>query len=143
MAGGRSGTVRREARMARILAIDDDEAIRTLLRDVLTREGHEVLLARNGVEALKAFTADPCELVITDIIMPDKEGIETIVELRRHDPQVPIIALSGAGTGGFDYLRFAKKLGATHTLAKPVRISDLRQIVAECLAPADGLRAAN
>jgi len=121
--------------VARILAIDDDEGIRVMLREVLTREGHDVRLARNGEEALQLLGEHPCELVITDIVMPRKEGIETIVELRRSHPEVRIIALSGVGSGGGDdYLRFAEKLGATRTLSKPVRVSDLRRIVAECLA---------
>ncbi len=119
--------------MARILAIDDDEAVRSLLSNALTREGHEVRLARNGDEALKVLAANPCELVITDIVMPGKEGIETILELRRNHPEVRIIALSGSDAG-LDYLRFAEKLGAMRTLAKPVRLADLRQMVAECLA---------
>ena len=121
--------------MARILAIDDDEAIRLVLRDALMREGHQVYVARNGEEALKLLEDHPCELVITDIVMPGKEGIETIVELRRSHPEVRIIALSGAGSGGGDdYLRFAEKLGAMRTLAKPMRISDLREVVNQCLA---------
>lgn len=121
--------------MARILAIDDDEGVRLMLREVLTREGHEVRLARNGEEALQLLSRHPCDLVITDIVMPRKEGIETIVELRRSHPEVRIIALSGVGSGGGDdYLRFAEKLGAMRTLSKPVRVSDLRRVVSECLA---------
>lgn len=119
--------------MARILAVDDDEAVRSLLSEVLTREGHEVRLASNGDEAIRALGAGPCDLVITDIVMPGKEGIETIVELRRTHPEVRIIALSGSDAG-LDYLGFAEKLGATRTLVKPVRLGDLRRAVSECLS---------
>lgn len=106
--------------MARILLVDDDEPLRKALRLTLVKMGHEVLEARNGYEALHLYAAEPPELVLTDIIMPEKEGLETIQELRRLNPSVKIIAMSGGGRGsGIDYLKVAKKMGVALTLNKP------------------------
>ena len=86
--------------MARILVVDDEEGIRTLLRNILVREGHHVTTAADGVEALQVVDTQPVDLVITDLIMPEKEGVETISELRKRFPAVKIIAMSGGGMGG-------------------------------------------
>lgn len=121
--------------MARILVIEDDDQTRDLLREMLERDGYEVVDVPNGNLGLKQQRENPCQLVITDILMPDKEGIETIMEMRRDDPQVPIIAISGGGVaGGLDYLAVAKNLGARHTFAKPVDRRELLAAVAAELA---------
>lgn len=106
--------------MASILLVEDDEQLRSMLRIVLDRAGHEVQEAGNGKEALEIYSRRPTDLIVTDIVMPDKEGLETILEFRRSYPDVKIIAMSGGGrTGAQNYLELAKKLGADHILTKP------------------------
>jgi DNA-binding response OmpR family regulator len=106
----------------RILLIDDDEMLRQTIRKMLESAGHEVVEAENGRAGLDAFRKQGIDAVVTDIIMPQKEGIETIRELRALDAQVRIVAISGGGrTHKMDFLNLATKLGATATLAKPFR----------------------
>jgi YesN/AraC family two-component response regulator len=106
--------------MASILIIEDDDQLRAMLREMLGRTGYEVTEARNGNEGIKLYRENPTDLVITDIIMPEKEGVETIIELKRDFPDVNIIAISGGGRiPAEEYLRMVKKLGAKHTLVKP------------------------
>jgi len=107
--------------MARILLIDDDEQVLDMLYESLTREGYDVLRASNGEQGLRLYRQKPVDLIITDIIMPEKEGIETIIELRRDFPDVKIIAMSGGGRiGTKDYLHLAKIFGVQRTFTKPV-----------------------
>lgn len=107
--------------MARILIIDDEEQIRNLLREILEAEGHEIIVADNGKTGTKLYRENPAEIIITDLIMPEQEGLETIIELKREYPTVKIIAISGGGRmAPENYLIVAKKLGATYTFAKPV-----------------------
>ncbi len=111
---------------ARILLIDDDEQLRRMLRHALERSGYAVVEAQNGVEGLRLFKESPVDLVITDILMPEKEGLETIVELLRACPTVKIIAMTGGGrTGHLDFLAIAGKLGAHHALRKPFSLQEL------------------
>lgn len=121
--------------MARILIIDDDPLVRQVLRDWLEPRGYEVVEAENGNVGLKLFKEKPAELVITDIVMPDKEGIETIRELRRDFPEVKIIAVSGGGQlmPGATCLTLAEGLGVERTLAKPVNFTELSETVRELL----------
>jgi DNA-binding response OmpR family regulator len=123
--------------MARILIIDDDDQVRKMLRLTLNAAGFDVVEAQDGNVAMKFFRQDPLvDLVITDLIMPDKEGIETIIELRRDFPQVPIIAISGGGgIDPDDYLILAKKLGAKITLEKPFSRKDIIDAVNELIIP--------
>jgi DNA-binding response OmpR family regulator len=86
--------------MSRILVIDDDEQIRGMLRQVLGCEGYEVVEASNGKDGMALFRAAPADLVISDILMPEQEGLQTIRELRREFPTVKIITISGGGPGG-------------------------------------------
>jgi len=117
-----------------ILVIDDDEPIRLLLRAILEREGYRVLEAPDGNEGIKQFTEIPTDLVITDLIMPGKEGIETIRELRQKFPGVKIIAVSGGGRIGPDsYLKMAKGVGALRTLSKPIDRTVLLKTVEEVI----------
>ena len=116
--------------MAQILVIDDDDQFRVMLKQMLTRNGYEVLEAPNGHEGLKLYREKKPELVITDIIMPEKEGIELIIELKREYPEVKVIAMSGGGRVKPDsYLDTAKILGAIRTFQKPFSMKDLLKTV--------------
>lgn len=123
--------------MARILLIDDDETVRYALKQVLERAGHQVEEATDGHVGVEKFSVHQPDLVITDIIMPNQEGIETIIKLRRLAPDVMIIAMSGGGrTGNRDFLAMAEKLGATKVMAKPFRPKELVEAVEALLAKA-------
>ena len=111
--------------MTRILVIDDDEKLRRMVCRTLRRGGHEVIEAEDGVAGLRVFKTDHPEIVVTDIVMPGKEGIETICDLRRESPSLPILAMSGGRASSDDYLHFASLLGADAILAKPFRSEDL------------------
>ena len=116
--------------MASILIVDDDPDIRSLLRIMLNVRGHDVKESENGSLAVKEVQRQHFDLVITDLIMPDKEGIETIIELRKNHSDIKIIAMSGGGLGRQqDYLAMAQKLGATRTLEKPFGIKELNEAV--------------
>jgi DNA-binding response OmpR family regulator len=121
--------------MQRVLIIDDDEQLRALLYEILDREGFEVVEATNGAEGLKLYRSQPADLVITDLIMPEKEGVETIMELRHEFPNVRVVAISGGGrSGGRDYLPIAAQLGARRTLAKPFSRQEILDAVRDVLA---------
>ncbi len=123
--------------MARILVVDDDPNIRQMLRSMLEREGYEVDVASNGLECMRRFEAAPADLVITDIIMPEQEGIETIRRLRAEYPDCRIIAISGGGRiGPSDYLSMAKLIGAVSTLSKPFDRKDLLEAIRGALSVA-------
>jgi DNA-binding response OmpR family regulator len=120
--------------MSRILLVDDDEPLRKMLCLILVKMGHQVLEARDGNEALHLCQAEPPELVLTDLIMPEKEGLETIGELRRLHPEVKIIAMSGGGRGDLvDYLKVAKQMGAARALNKPFSYEALAAAIAEVM----------
>ncbi|NQU44707.1 response regulator [bacterium] len=120
--------------MASIIVVDDDDQVRVMLRQMLERIGHEVREASTGNEALKCYAEEPADLVIMDLIMPDKEGIETITEMRRKFPRVKIIAMSGGGRIGADnYLEIASKLGAQRTLSKPFNLEKIQQALNDLL----------
>lgn len=120
--------------MALILVIDDEEGMRALLRDILEKEGHRVIEAANGIAGLELFHQNRPDLVITDIFMPEKEGTQTILELRKSYPNVKIIAISGGEIAQrFDVLGTAKVFGALRVLAKPFHPKDVRQAVKELL----------
>jgi DNA-binding NtrC family response regulator len=121
--------------MARILIIDDEEDIRLTVRLALESMGHEVTEAVNGNEGLSRFSAEKNDLVITDILMPDKEGIETIIELRKMRPDLKIIVMSGGGRiNATHVLETAKGFGADFALKKPFSIDALCSTVDSCLA---------
>ncbi len=116
-----------------ILVVDDEPGVRSLLSDVLTEEGYAVMLASDGKKAWDVLSSRAgLDMVITDLVMPNQEGIETIRAIRARFPQVKIIAMSGAFGGKF--LRMAKGLGADATLHKPVAPGDLLRTVAGLLA---------
>src|SRR5690349_13999571 len=118
--------------MARILIIDDDAQVRLLMRMRLEAAGYDVEEAKDGAKGLDAFNRQPADLVLTDIYMPKKEGLETIREFRRLNPKLKIIAMSGGGIAG-DFLPLAKKLGAAQTIRKPFDNEMLLEAVREVL----------
>lgn len=118
-----------------ILVVDDEPLSRKCLREMLELEGYQVLEAANGAEALEAVEAASVDLVITDIIMPVMEGIETIRWLRAKHPGVRIIAISGGGrTSAVDFLEVAQKFGADHTVCKPIPVREVRTAITRLLA---------
>lgn len=121
--------------MARILIVDDDEQLRNLLSEVLRRAGYEVEVARDGQEALRLYGEQPTDLIVTDLLMPEKEGLEMIRELRRSHPELRIIAMTGGGAGmdATPLLAIAGVLGAWRILHKPFSIEEFLQVVAEAL----------
>lgn len=124
---GRAHGVGKERRgVARILVIDDEDQIRMMLRQVLEDAGYDVDDAPNGLEGLRRYRERPADLIITDMIMPKKEGMETILDLKLDYPSVKIIAISGGGRiGPHPYLEIAEGLGAERVFIKPFRIEDL------------------
>ena len=118
----------------RILIIDDEAPVRDMLRQMLEKEGYEVVEAPEGNAGIRLFRDNPTDLVITDILMPDKEGIETILELQKTFPQVKIIAISGGGRIKLNVLPVAKAFGALRTLAKPFERKELLEAVRAVLA---------
>lgn len=121
--------------MPKILVIDDDVMVRNTIAKILRHGGYDVILAEDGAKGLVQFHRERPDLVITDIIMPEQEGIQTILELRREDPNTKIIAVSGGGRiANRDFLRMAKSLGAVDTIAKPFLPKDLITRVQNCLA---------
>ena len=117
----------------RILVVDDDPSIGSTLGQLLTIAGHEVLLAENGLEATRLWREVGADLVILDIFMPEKDGIETIVELRAHSPGLPIIVMSGGDARRLDLLPEAKLLGAYRTIDKPFTFAEMMALVNSAL----------
>jgi CheY-like chemotaxis protein len=121
----------------RVLLIDDEPGLRITMRKMLEAGGHEVVEADNGRRGLETYRKQPSDVVVTDIIMPDKEGIETIRDIRALDPNVRIVAISGGGRNqNSEFLRIAAKLGASATLAKPFRKEDFLACVEGRQSPA-------
>jgi DNA-binding response OmpR family regulator len=121
--------------MAKILLVDDNDDFREQSSQLLRLAGYMVTTAVNGNEALRLVQDDVFDLVITDLIMPEKEGIETIVKMRKQIPTLKIIAISGGGLiAPENYLVLARKLGAAQTLAKPFSGEELLGAVASVLA---------
>ena len=120
--------------MARILIIDDEPQIRSMLKLMLERDGYEVVEAPDGVEGIRVYRQNPADLIITDLIMPNKDGIGMIIDLKKEFPEVKIIAMSGGGLNKPDgYLKGAKKLGASCTLTKPIDREEMLRVVAAIL----------
>jgi CheY-like chemotaxis protein len=117
--------------VARILVIDDEAIIRDLLRDILESDGHEIVEAENGHEGLERYDPESIDLVITDIMMPEKDGFETISELKIKKPDIKIIALTGYGLHN---LPVAFDLGASRVYEKPIKPQDLKQAVTDLLS---------
>jgi CheY-like chemotaxis protein len=120
--------------MARILLIDDDDSVRTLMGLLLVRSGHTVIEARDGLEGLELFPGTAADLVITDITMPRRNGLEVVRVLREKQPPVKVIAMSGGVRFTADNpLDTARRLGAARVLAKPFSIEALMAAINEVL----------
>lgn len=120
--------------MADILVIDDDDDFRAMLCKLLIRAGYRVLDCQNGKKGIALIRKNAVPLVITDLIMPDQEGIETIIQLRKEFPEVKIIAISGGGRGSSDiYLDSAMRLGASRCFSKPFETATFLDAVREQL----------
>ncbi len=123
--------------MSRILVIDDDPAVRAAVARVLVAAGHQVNQAADGRLALEALRHEPVDLVITDLLMPEIDGIEMIVAVRQQFPALPVIAMSGAIPNADLYLGIATNLGVRHTLAKPFNAEKLLHAVNQTLERPD------
>ncbi len=120
--------------MAHILIIDDDPNVRLMLRRMLEHQGYTITEASDGIEGIKRFHENKFDLIITDLIMPDKEGIETINELKKEDPAIKIIAMSGGGRCKPDsHLTTAKLLGADAIFEKPFIKERLLSVIRELI----------
>lgn len=122
--------------MKRILIIEDERQVREVLKQMLERAGYETEVAVDGAEGLRVFRLRPADLVITDILMPGKDGLETIEELTKDYPDLPLIAISGGGPG--EKAQFALEMamvcGAGRILAKPFSRQEILAMVKEALA---------
>jgi DNA-binding response OmpR family regulator len=126
--------------MQRILLVDDDESFRKMLRKTLIRMGYDVLEARNGDEALKAYELELVDLMLTDLVMPESEGLETISAFKRKHSGAKIIAMSGGGrVSAKDYLNVAKMLGANRVLSKPFSNEEMEAAIKDVLGKADSV----
>jgi CheY-like chemotaxis protein len=120
--------------MKRILLIEDDENIRKMLRLALEGYGYEVTEACDGKQGLESYKASPADLVITDLVMPEKEGLETIQDLRKAHPHVKIIAMSGGSrSNAGENLKMAKLLGASALVSKPFEMGKFAETIAGLL----------
>jgi DNA-binding response OmpR family regulator len=126
--------------MPRLLLIEDDELLREMLAAALTDAGHAVIQMADGMRAAEFLDAD---LVITDLVMPNREGLETIATLHRNRPALPIIVMSGGALDSELYLKVAAKLGARHTLSKPFAPATLLGVIDELLRPSTRPRPAS
>lgn len=117
-----------------ILLVDDDDQLRAMLCEALTGEGYQVQEASDGCQGIKLYENHPTDIVITDLVMPGKEGLEMILEIKQLDSKVKIIAISGGGRGGSqDYLKMAKAFGAQRVLAKPFSHAEMLEAISQVL----------
>ena len=120
--------------MAIILLVDDDDQFLAMLSKVLTHAGYQVQEATEGQQALRLYESHPSDVVVTDLVMPGKEGLEMIVELKQHHPEAKIIAISGAGRDASqDYLKMAKAFGAQRVLRKPFSNREILEAISQVL----------
>ena len=128
-----------EGDRARILVVDDNASVRRSLAALLTRAGHDVIQAANGSEASRVWREVELDLIILDLFMPEKDGIETMVELRAFVPGIPIIVMSGGGGDGsrLDMLNAAELLGASLSIEKPFTLAEMLEAVRKALPAAD------
>lgn len=120
--------------MAHILIVDDEPQIRTFVATGLQLAGHTIADAANGREAVQKLLAETFDLVITDIAMPEREGLETVVNIRRQRIQTPVIVMSGIPSESALYLRAAEQLGASRSITKPFTVPQLLEIVNDVLS---------
>jgi CheY-like chemotaxis protein len=125
--------------MAQILVIDDDPVLRRVVTLALEAAGHSVLRCENGRKAVAYLEHDHADLLITDIVMPEMDGVETLRAARLLDPNLPILAISGGGSfDPKDYLGIAQAFGATAVLPKPFRPAELVELATKLLAESRG-----
>ena len=125
--------------MSKLLIIDDDDGFREMLQEMLEREGFTIFCASDGSEGIKVYEREKPDVVITDIIMPEKEGLETIREMKRMRPDLKIIAMSGGGKISADnYLETAKIFGASRILEKPFSQKTMVMAVIDLLGVSSG-----
>ncbi|HLI20121.1 MAG TPA: response regulator [Stellaceae bacterium] len=123
--------------MRKILVIEDNAIVRNTVTRILQSAGYEVVVANDGLRGVAAFRKEHPDLVISDIIMPEQEGIATIRQILGEKPDTKIIAISGGGRiGNTDFLQIARKMGAADALAKPFDPEDLLARVSNCLKAA-------
>ena len=132
----------RAAALAKILIVDDDNAVQATIRLLLERAGHAVVTASNGRKGLELVTKEDFDLLLLDIFMPGMDGFETMRQLLQQRPSLPIIVISGRPISsdpadGPDFLAMARKLGAIKSLQKPFKPADLLASVAACLEAAN------
>lgn len=121
--------------MATILIVDDDSALRLIVGEMLRENGHTVVEAEDGEEAIKIATRTKIDLVVLDMLMPNKDGLETTLELRRQSPDMQILAISSGGRlDPGSLLRTAMAFGANRCMAKPLRPGPFRETIARMLA---------
>ena len=121
--------------MKKILVVDDEVSIREMVKVMLESNDFLIELAGSGVQALKVLSENDIDLVVTDIVMPQENGIDLIMDMRKSYANIPIIAISGGGgiEGRFNYLEIAKLVGANQILEKPFKAEALRKVVSELL----------
>jgi len=120
--------------MARILVIEDEPHVQEVVKQFLELAGHQVAVASNGQEGIRACRERPFDLIVTDLIMPVKDGIETILDLKTEFPEIKAIAISGGGLVGPEtYLELAESFGANRLLKKPFKKEDLLEAVNDVL----------
>lgn len=124
--------------MRRVLLIDDDDVLRGVIKLSLTAFGFQVTEASDGRAGVNLAKTTPFDVVVTDLIMPGQEGIETIGILRRDLPHLPVIAMSGGLANSPLYLEIAGKVGALKVLEKPFQMTDLREAILQVAQPAEG-----
>jgi len=121
--------------MAKILVIDDDPECVALLQIAFEQAGYTVFSATDGMSGLKKACNDPFDLIITDVLMPEKDGLEFMIELKRHKPDVKVIAVSGGGVlHAEDCLKMAKVFGAQQVMQKPFDINRMLQVAQELIS---------
>lgn len=120
-----------------ILLIDDDDSLRGVVAKSLAYAGHTVTQAENGLRGLGLSRTTDFDLVITDIVMPVQEGVETIIALRREQPKLPIIAISGGMSNADLYLEMAAKIGAHAIIAKPFTPPELLALINQVMGKSD------
>jgi DNA-binding response OmpR family regulator len=122
--------------MAQILLIDDDDLLRNVIAKALKHAGHTVIQASDGQMGVEVSRVTDLDLVITDLVMPVQEGVETITVIHGEKPDLPIIAISGGLSNSDVYLQIAAKVGARRVLPKPFTPPELLAVIAEVLPPA-------
>jgi len=123
-------------KMAKILIVDDEQNIRNILCETLKKDEYEIFEASSGQEAIDILDSNAVDLMITDLVMPGKTGLDLIMEIKEKIPEINIIAISGGGgiNGRFDYLPIAQLIGANNIIRKPFSMADIKKIVSDLLA---------